>query len=198
MWTCLSRLPPTSNSVVSMASAASAQAASAVSAVSGVPGFTANQSESLLAGLPHHHPALSPNFLTSPASHQEYLNAAAQRLSEMQAASALDPMNAIEGKTQSLEKRMQNSLAKLKDKLEEMFCNIFKSTVFKNTPKYHPPSIQINLLTETSFFAVASNGFITPTWFLRYETLVGIFQHCGAPGQKAVVEKKCDAPSYPI
>ena len=96
-WTCLSRLPPTSNSVVSMASAASAQA-SAVSAVSGVPGFTANQSESLLAGLPHHHPALSPNFLTSPASHQEYLNAAAQRLSEMQAASALDPMNAIEGK----------------------------------------------------------------------------------------------------
>ena len=95
--TCLFRLPPTSNSVVSMASAASAQA-SAVSAVSGVPGFTANQSESLLAGLPHHHPALSPNFLTSPASHQEYLNAAAQRLSEMQAASALDPMNAIEGK----------------------------------------------------------------------------------------------------
>ena len=94
--TCLSRLPPTSNSVVSMASAASAQASAA--AVSGVPGFTANQSESLLAGLPHHHPALSPNFLTSPASHQEYLNAAAQRLSEMQAASALDPMNAIEGK----------------------------------------------------------------------------------------------------
>ena len=149
MWTCLSRLPPTSNSVVSMASAASAQAASAVSAVSGVPGFTANQSESLLAELPQHHPVLSPNFLTSPASHQEYLNAAAQRLSEMQAASALDPMNAIEGKTTSLEKRMQNSLAKLKDKLEEMFCNIFKSTVFKNTPKYRPPSIQINLLTES-------------------------------------------------
>ena len=146
MWTCLSRLPPTSNSVVSMASAASAQAASAVSAVSGVPGFTANQSESLLAGLPHHHPALSPNFLTSPASHQEYLNAAAQRLSEMQAASALDPMNAIEGKTQSLEKRMQNSLAKLKDKLEEMFCNIFKSTVFLKIPKslIQVISLQVN------------------------------------------------------
>ena len=74
---------------------------------SGVPGHPANpgsfvsptaQSESLLSGLPHH-PALSPNFLASPAgmSHQEYLNAAAQRLSEMQASAALDPLNAIEG-----------------------------------------------------------------------------------------------------
>ena len=88
------RLPPTSSSVGVASAVASGASPSAAPAVSG---FTATQSESLLAGLPHHHPALSPNFLTSPASHQEYLNAAAQRLSEMQAASALDPMNAIEG-----------------------------------------------------------------------------------------------------
>ena len=70
------------------------------SAASGNPaaGFAGNHhSESILSGI--HHPALSPNFLTSPAgvSHQEYLNAAAQRLSEMQASAALDPLNAIEG-----------------------------------------------------------------------------------------------------
>ena len=54
----------------------------------------------LLNSINPHHPALSPNFLTSPAgfSQQEYLNAAAQRLSEMQASAALDPLNAIEGK----------------------------------------------------------------------------------------------------
>ena len=54
----------------------------------------------LLNSIGSHHPALSPNFLTSPAgvSHQEYLNAAAQRLSEMQASAALDPLNALEGK----------------------------------------------------------------------------------------------------
>lgn len=162
-----------------MASAASAQAASAVSAVSGVPGFTANQSESLLAGLPHHHPALSPNFLTSPASHQEYLNAAAQRLSEMQAASALDPMNAIEGKTQSLEKRMQNSLAKLKDKLEEMFCNNLEAQCLKIHPKSYLSSSFIG--SETSFFTIASNRLISDyphLVFKRYETKRGIFQHC--------------------
>lgn len=63
-----------------------------------------SQSESILAGLPHH-PALSPNFLTSPASHQEYLNAAA-RLSEMQAsAAALDPLNAIEASRRANRKR---------------------------------------------------------------------------------------------
>ena len=54
----------------------------------------------LLNSINPHHPALSPNFLTSPAgfSQQEYLNAAAQRLSEMQASAALDPLNALEGK----------------------------------------------------------------------------------------------------
>ena len=50
------------------------------------------------------HPALSPGFLSAsgggPIRHQDYLNAAAQRLSEMQAsAAALDPINAIEGKS---------------------------------------------------------------------------------------------------
>ena len=74
----------------------------------GTPTSTANysqSSESILAGLPHH-PALSPNFLTNPASHQEYLNAAA-RLSEMQAASAaaLDPLNAIEASRRASRKR---------------------------------------------------------------------------------------------
>ena len=55
--------------------------------------------ESLL-GLPH--PALSPSFLSPSGGsirHQDYLNAAAQRLSEMQASAALDPINAIEGKS---------------------------------------------------------------------------------------------------
>ncbi len=89
------RLPPTS-----VAAAAAAAAAVAVS----TPGF-ATQSDSILAGLPHHHPALSPNFLTNPASHQEYLNAAA-RLSEMQAsAAALDPLNAIEASRRASRKR---------------------------------------------------------------------------------------------
>ena len=53
-----------------------------------------------LLGLPHH-PALSPSFLSPTGGslrHQDYLNAAAQRLSEMQASAALDPINAIEGK----------------------------------------------------------------------------------------------------
>ena len=60
---------------------------------------TQSAADSILAGLGPHHPALSPNFLASPAgvSHQEYLSAAAQRLSEMQASAALDPINAIEG-----------------------------------------------------------------------------------------------------
>ena len=51
-------------------------------------------------GLPH--PALSPSFLSPSGGsirHQDYLNAAAQRLSEMQASAALDPINAIEGKS---------------------------------------------------------------------------------------------------
>ena len=91
----LYRLPPSSSSVASVASATPGAAAAAVT---GVPGFTSNQSDSLLAGLGPHHPALSPNFLTSPASHQEYLNAAAQRLSEMQAATALDPNHMLEGR----------------------------------------------------------------------------------------------------
>ena len=72
-----------------------------VSSGSPAVGFAGNpHSESNLSGLGPHHPALSPNFLASPAgfSQQEYLNAAAQRLSEMQAASALDPLNALEGK----------------------------------------------------------------------------------------------------
>ncbi len=65
------------------------------------------QSDSIL-GLPHPHPALSPNYLgghVSPTSslrgvtHQDYLNAAAQRLGELQASAAAgltDPLNALE------------------------------------------------------------------------------------------------------
>lgn len=62
----------------------------------GATGFTQPSADALFS-----HPALSPNFLTSPGAslrHQDYLNAAAQRLSEMQASAALDPLNAIEGK----------------------------------------------------------------------------------------------------
>ena len=54
----------------------------------------------LYLGLPH--PALSPSFLSPSGGsirHQDYLNAAAQRLSEMQASAALDPINAMEGKS---------------------------------------------------------------------------------------------------
>jgi hypothetical protein len=51
--------------------------------------------DSAFFGLPHPHPALSPNYLANQGAslrtHQDYLNAAAQRLSEMQAVSAMDP-----------------------------------------------------------------------------------------------------------